>query len=57
MRTLALLGLLVGLVMSLGCGEAPNPTRPFTDEEKAKIKAEDEAIAADEGGKVVKKKK
>ena len=57
MRTAALLGLFLGLVLSVGCGETPNPTRRFTDEEKAKIKAEDEAVAAEEGGRVVKKKK
>ena len=57
MRSLALLGLLVGFVMLVGCGDTAVPTKPFSDEEKAKIKAEDEAVAAEEGGRVVKKKK
>jgi hypothetical protein len=58
MRTSALLGLLVGLVMFVGCGgNTVIPTGAFTDEQKAKIKAEDEAVAAEEGGRVVKKKK
>jgi hypothetical protein len=57
MRKTALLGLLFGFVMLVGCGDTTVPTKPFTDEEKAKIKAEDEAVAAEEGGKPVKKKK
>ena len=59
MRKFALLGLIAGMVMALGCGGGDTviPTGGFTDEQKAKIKAEDEAVAAEEGGKPVKKKK
>ena len=57
MRSVALMGLLLGFVMLVGCGDNTVSTKPFTDEEKAKIKAEDEAVAAEEGGRVVKKKK
>ena len=57
MRSVALMGLLLSFVMLVGCGDNTVSTKPFTDEEKAKIKAEDEAVAAEEGGRVVKKKK
>ena len=43
MRSVALMGLLLGFVMLVGCGDNTVSTKPFTDEEKAKIKAEDEA--------------
>ena len=58
MRKFALLGLIAGILMAIGCGgDTVIPTGAFTDEQKAKIKAEDEAVAAEEGGKPGKKKK
>ena len=59
MRSVLRYMLVAGIgILSVGCGgETTLSTKPFTDEEKAKIKAEDEAVAAEEGGKPVKKKK